>query len=144
MLDTNKEIISKLKFIGHIHKGDKINTRYMYVQSSGFITSLSRTFFNHDNRGNTLTFVQETINRSFELFTMFERSDNDSDKAMCANIIQDLNTAKKGLINLRYTYKEDLKFSCDMDTLLQVITTRLISIFQRHPSLDKNFDDLKI
>ena len=30
-MDSNQEIISRLKFIGRLKKGEKVNTRHMYV-----------------------------------------------------------------------------------------------------------------
>lgn len=124
-MDSNQEIISRLKFIGKLKKGEKINTRHMYVQPDGFGTSLSRTFFYQDNRGNALNFCQETISRAFELLVSFERSDKNAEQVLFGNMLKDLYQAKVGIDNLKFTYISDTKFCCDMDTLLQSITARL-------------------
>ena len=124
-MDNNQEIVSKLKFIGKLKKGEKINTRYMYVQPDGFVTMLSRTFFYQDNRCNTLNFCQETINRSFELLITYERSESTSDKVLASNILNDLKQATTGLINIKTTYDTDTKFCCDIDTLLEHINAKL-------------------
>jgi len=92
-MDSNQEIISRLKFIGRIKKGEKINTRHMYVQPDGLGTSFSRTFVYQDNRGNALNFVQMN--------------------------------AIVGLTNLKFTYINDVKFCCDMDTLLENVKARI-------------------
>jgi hypothetical protein len=44
---------------------------------------------------------------------------------MCANIISDLKNSKNGLNNLKETYTLDIKFVCDLDTLLQTIDAKL-------------------
>jgi hypothetical protein len=124
-MDSNQEIISRLKFIGKLKKGEKINTRHMYVQPDGLGTSLSRTFINQDNRGNALNFCQETVTRSFELLITFERSDKNTEQVLFGHLLQDLQHATVGLNNLKFTYISDTKFCCDMDTLLQSITSRL-------------------
>lgn len=124
-MDNNQEIISRLKFIGKLKKGEKINTRHMYVQPDGFGTSLSRTFIYQDNRGNALNFCQETIIRSFELLITYERSDRSSDKILFNHLIKDLQQSTSGLSNLKFTYITDTKFCCDMDTLLENIMARL-------------------
>lgn len=124
-MDSNQEIISRLKFIGKINKGEKINTRHMYVQPDGLGTMISRTFLYQDNRGNTLNFCQETINRSFELLITYERSTVPSEKSLGRNLMADLRQAIVGLTNLKYTYTTDTKFCCDMDTLLENINARL-------------------
>jgi hypothetical protein len=124
-MDSKQEIISKVKFIGKVKKGEKINTRHMYVQPDGFRTTLSRTFIYQDNRGNALSFCQETIGRAFELLYVFERSDSTSDKILFKHLLQDLHQATIGLRNLKVTYLTDTKFCCDMDALLEQVDARL-------------------
>lgn len=126
--EEDKEIISRLKFIGKLQKGDKINVRFMFVQADGFFTQLSRTFVNKDNRGNTLMFVQKTILTIFEILSQYEKSNKQSDKIMIHNIIYDLKNAKSGLMNLKETYISDIKFCCDIDTFLQMIESKLSEI----------------
>jgi hypothetical protein len=124
-MDSNQEIISKLKFIGKIKKGEKINTRHMYVQPDGLSTSIIRTFIYQDNRGNVLNFCQETISRAFELLVTYERSEKNTEQVLFGHLLTDLQHATNGLANLKFTYIADTKFCCDMDTLLQIITARL-------------------
>jgi hypothetical protein len=130
-MDTNQEITSKLKFIGKIKKGEKVNTRHMYVQPSGFGTSIIRTFIYQDNRGNVLNFCQETISRAFELLITYERSEKNSDHVLFSHLLIDLQQATTGLINLKFTYISDTKFCCDMDTMLQVISAKLDEYIQK-------------
>jgi septation ring formation regulator EzrA len=132
-MESNKEIISKLKFIGRLQKGEKINVKYMYVQQDGFSTMISRTLINQDNRSNTLNFIQNTINRAFELISVYEKSETKADKITCINIINDLKKAKIGMINLKETYLLDIMFGCNMDTLLQSIDAKLTDIQDKFP-----------
>lgn len=125
-MDSLKENLSKLKFISKIQKGDKINVRYLYVQPSGFLTSLSRSFFYQDNRGNTLNFVHNTIYKTFEIIDNLEKNNtNTIEKALGNNITYDLENSKNGLLNLKETYIEDIKFCCDIDTLIQLIDAKI-------------------
>lgn len=124
-MDNQPEIISRLKFIGKLKKGDKINTRNMFVQSDGMITRLVRTFINQDNRLNTLSFVQETIRRSFDLLEKYDESSDKKCEKLKENIINDLQNSTNGINNLKNTYCGDVKFCCDMDTLLQLILAKL-------------------
>ena len=131
-MDCNsQEIISRLKFIGTLKKGDKVNTKHMYIQQSGFATSVSRTFLFQDCRSNVLNFCNETIKRSFELLTSYERSSNTAENQIYINIIEDLKKSIIGIENLKNTYVEDNKFCCDMETLLQEITARLTIEFSK-------------
>jgi len=72
-----------------------------------------------------LTFLQDTINKSFEIIKCYQKSKKQSDKIMCANLVEDLRNCKSGLINLKETYIQDIKFCCDIDTLLQMIEAKL-------------------
>ena len=55
----------------------------------------------------------------------FERSDKISERIMCGNLIDDLKKSKIGLANLKETYNTDVKFCCDIDTLIQMIDAKL-------------------
>lgn len=135
-MDGNKEIISRLKFIGKLKIHDKMNTKHMYVQPDGITTTISRTFFYPDNRQNAMTFVQETISRAFELLVTYDRSDKDSDKVLVIHLIKDLQQAKVGLIHLKNTYITDVKFCCDMDTLLEHIDAKLTNMYTKYPIIE--------
>jgi hypothetical protein len=123
-MESNKETISRLKFIGRIQIGDKVNLKSMYIQPDGLITQLLRSI-NQDNRSKTLIFLQDTISKTFEILKCYEGSTRLSDQIMCANLISDLRNSKNGLNNLKETYNLDVKFVCDLDTLLQTIDAKL-------------------
>jgi hypothetical protein len=124
-METNKEIMSRLKFLGKIRKGEKINVQKMQVQPHSVITSIIRTIFCQDNRSNTLNFVHQTIQQSFDLLDEYQASEVVSDKTLYLHILKDLDESKKGLKSLKETYVSDVKFCCDMDTMIQTIESRI-------------------
>ena len=124
-METDKETISKLKFIGRIRKNEKINTQHMYVQPCGIITSIMRSIIYQDNRTNALNFVYKTIHDSFDLLKKYSDVTN---LTTYEHLILDLKNAKNGLESLKETYISDRKFCCDMDTLLQSIDSKLIDV----------------
>ena len=142
-METYKKIISDLKFISQLEKGDKINTKFMYRQPDGFTTRIIRTFFNHDTRQNTLKFIQETIYSTFDILLYYERSNKPSDRSTCINILSDLNKSKIGLNNLKETYSEDLKFKCDIDTILETIESKLKDIEPKYKDNISFIDETK-
>ena len=127
-MESDKEVISRLKFIGKIQKGEKINVKYIYVQPEGLITRISRTLINHCSRQNTLNFIKNTINKTYEIINTYINSEEESKRHILVNIIQDLKYSKKGIVNLKNTYLDDLKIGCDLDTLLQETDAFLHSI----------------
>jgi len=127
-MESDKEVISRLKFIGKVQKGEKINVKYMFVQPEGIATRISRTLINQCNRQNTLNFVRNTIKRTFEIINNYRDSKNDSHRHICGHIIYDLKQSWKGIVNIKSTYINDLKVCCDLDTLLQEIEAFLTTI----------------
>jgi hypothetical protein len=127
-MESDKEVISRLKFIGKIQKGQKINVKYVFVQPEGILTRISRTILNQDNRQNTLNFVRSIIGRTFEIISSYLSSNKESSRYIRFNVILDLKQSKNGLINLKDTYLDDIKFTCDIDTLLQEIDAKLSEI----------------
>jgi hypothetical protein len=146
-MDLNNEVISRLKFISKINKGEKINTQYMFVQSDTFLTSVSRTFYYKDNRTRTMQFLKSTIMRSFEILQFYASkldnmketlSDTDLNKTLLSNMYEnlllDISNARIGIVNLKDTYSADIRFCCDIDTLLQDMDVKLASLTRDHES----------
>ena len=129
-METDKEVISRLKFIGKIQKGEKINVKYMYVQQEGLITKLIRTLINQCNRQNTLNFVRSTIDKTFEIVKKCNVINKEYQQNIFNNIIEDLKNSKNGMINLKETYISDTKFGCDIDTLIQEINNKIIELHE--------------
>jgi len=131
-MNANREIISKLKFIGKIQIGEKIDLKNMHLQSDGLYTQITRTI-NQENRYKTLVFIQDTISKAFEIIKCYENSIKSADKIMCSNIVSDLKFSRNGLNNLKETYAYDIKFCCDIDVLLEMINAKLSEIELLNP-----------
>jgi hypothetical protein len=138
MINEDDDNISKLKFIGKLKKGDKINIKFMCVQQNNLITKINRTIYNVDNRANTLTFISDTIKKGFDELLVHINNSTVFDTNIANNIIVDLENCKTGLTNLKETYSDDLIFCCKIDTILQEIDARLEEI--KSNKLDKDKD----
>jgi hypothetical protein len=127
-----KKVISNLKFLGSLKPNDKFNSKFLYVQPDGIVTRLARTFFSYDNRNNALKFIEETINSSFDVLSHYELSNKASDKAMCENIVKDLVMSKVGITSLKMTYNDDIRFCCDIETLVQMLDSKMLDISSKY------------
>jgi hypothetical protein len=123
MDSITSEVLSRLKFIGKIQPSEKINVKYMYVQQDTFLTKFLRTLFSPDNRGNALSFFKSTIDKSFEIINA--KKDTPEKAGMINNILRDIETSTVGINNFKETYKGDLMFCCEIDTLMQSVLLRL-------------------
>ena len=115
------EIQSRLKFISKVQIGDKINVKFMILQKDCFSTKISRTLY-YENRITTLNFIRDNINRALEIIT----KSCCQDKELTTNLVIDLKKSKIGIENLRQTYIDDVKFCCDLNTILQNIDIKIL------------------
>lgn len=122
---ATSDILSKLKFIGKIQKGEKINVKYLYVQPSNWFTRLSRTFYLTDNRMNAYNFIESTINRCFEIISVQKQTKGITSFKLIENILIDIKDAIVGIQNLKDTYSYDVMFCCKLDTLVDSINFRI-------------------
>jgi hypothetical protein len=123
MLTSNdyKDTITKLKFIGKIQAGEKINTKhYMAIVNNDWWTSVLRTFYNFESRGNTINFINDTIKNAIALIEQI-KSQNDADQTVLCNIYKDLAQAIEGIENLKKTYSTDKIVVASLETLIENI-----------------------
>jgi hypothetical protein len=139
-MESNSETISKLKLIGKLQNGDKLNTKYIFIQKDGFLTRLSRWLYWQDNRQNTINFVRNTIYSTFTLIITLKKSNKRYDNLILLNIVEDLESAKLGMVNLKNTYADDIKFCCDLETLLESVEVELTK--HRPEEVDLTHPDL--
>jgi hypothetical protein len=130
-MDGNiSDVISKLKFIGLIQKGEKINVRGVCVQQDTFFTRVMRTFITLDNRTNAYNFIEGIINRSFEiiLLNINKETVRNVDKRLVCHLISDIKKSTIGIKNLKDTYTDDIMFCCKLDALIECIESKLTDI----------------
>ena len=129
---NNEDVIPKLKFISKLNKGDKINVKNLYIQQNNFMDKINRTFFNIDDRTNTLMFVSNTLKKGFELFLQHVNISNPFDIILCQNIVNDLKNSKNGMLNLKETYSDDIMFVCKIDALIEETDAKLAEIENKY------------
>lgn len=131
---STADVVSKLKFIGLIQKGEKINVRCMCVQPDTLITRLSRTFFSMDNRTNAYNFIESVVNRGFDLVNIALTRDTvrSIDRRLVKNLLQDISKSICGIKNLRETYVYDIMYCCRLDALIEGIESRLKDITETY------------
>ena len=130
----HKDIMKKLKFIGKIDPGDRINVNNVSTSSNSLFSSVYRILFK-ESRVKTYQFLSDIIDRSFELIILYQNSKKMSDKITCSHIIEDLHHAITGLKNIQHTYIDDRNFYCDIDTLIGSIYARLAEYYQQDHSI---------
>ncbi len=137
-METVHETITRLKFIGMIKKGEKIDTQNIGIQHTSWFTSLLRRFY-QETRLTTLQFLTTTVDRSFEIIQLSLTSTK-MDKILCKHLIDDLIASNIGLTNIQSTYSDDRFFVCRIQTLIQDIEKNLNTLNLSFPELFSDFD----
>ena len=141
MDDSRQEILTELKFLARVDRGEKINIRDMSLQNESWFTTVSRTFWSVDNRNNTMNFIQNTITSAFNLIVLLLKSDTVGDKQICKTIIEDIIRSKKGISTLKTTYAEDTYFCCGIDTYIQMIDAHIAQLKSGYPEIFNGIDE---
>lgn len=131
-LESTHEVITRLKFISMVKQDEKINVKNMFIQPKNMFTSFSR-LFNQESRETTLNFLTMTFNRVFEIITYYTYTQKPIDKILIISILNDLNLSINGLNNLQHTYNEDRLFVCHIQTLIEMINSKIREVKQHKP-----------
>lgn len=132
--ESTSETLTRLKFIGTLEAGEKLDVRNLKVESNTIITPIKRLFFG-EGREATFAFIYSTIERSFAILYSLAAADKVSDSMLASNILVDMNKAVMGLVNLQSTYKDDKMFICNVETLMQTIEAKMCEVQQKYPDI---------
>ena len=135
MDESQQEIISKLKFLGRIGKGEKINVKELILQTEGWVTAAKRTVWTVDNRNNAMSFIQTTIQSGFNLLDSLIKQGSLGNKQIAQSMVVDIEHACAGIGNLKTTYSDDVFFCCGIDTYMQTIKAKITEFKQKNNSL---------
>ena len=139
-LESTHEVITRLKFISMVKRDEKINVKSMYIQPKNMFTSISR-LFNQESRDTTLNFLTMTFNRVFEIITHYTYTQKSIDRISIISIINDLSLSINGLTNLQHTYSDDRLFVCHIQTLIEMIHSKIREVKEYKPELFQQQDE---
>lgn len=131
MIEKNRDVIIRLKFIGTFQPNEKVDVRNLRIENNTMITPFKRMLFG-ESRDTTYNFLNSTVERSFEIINAYIRSDKISEKIYCKNILNDMVKAIQGLKNIQKTYKDDKLFYCNIETIIETIESKLSELKEKH------------
>lgn len=132
--ERQREMITRLKFIGTFQPGEKIDVTNLRVESDNFFTPFKRMLFG-EGRDKTLSFLNITIERTFEIIQSYVHTERLSEKIYCSNIVNDLVKAVCGLKHIQETYRDDKMFTCNVDSLIESVDAKLMEIREKYPEI---------
>lgn len=135
---STQEVLTRLKFIGTIQPGEKLNVSRLRIEDpASYIAPIMR-YFSNESRQETYNFVYGIIEQAFTILFTLAPSTKISDGMVCNNILQDLNQALQGVKSLQETYRDDKMFVCELETLIQAVESKIIEAKQKHPDLTRH------
>lgn len=123
-LEENSDIISQLKFIAKIKAGEQINVDNLSISNRNVFSGIYRAMYG-ESRDKTFNYFTYTVKRAFEKVQAYMNSSRMSEKMLCIQIIENLYNCTDGLKNIKDTYKDDRRFVCDIETLIENIQSKL-------------------
>ncbi len=108
----DRESVIKLKLLGTLKIGDKINTRYLSIQPDSFATKISRYMYS-ENRNNTVIFCRNTIDQVQQMLKTIQ------DEKIKKIIIDDLEKARLGMVALQETYCDDIRVVSELAEIIE-------------------------
>jgi len=130
------DVLAKLKFIGTLKAGEKIDVNYRSIESYSIITSFKRLIYG-DGRNATYNFFTETINETKKIIDSCKTEDDiytrNSALSYLAQAIQGIKATKQ-------TYIEDKMFGCKLDITMDNILEYLLKF--RNILKDEEFKDI--
>lgn len=133
--DSRHQALTRLKFIGKLQPGDKIDSKNIKVESTSLWTPIKRLFLTGDSRDTSLDFFRSTIERCLEILAGKLSSAAVSDKIFCAHTLKDLIRAVNGLQNSQKTYSNDNFTCCELEVIIQGVQARIFEIQRSYPDL---------
>ena len=124
---SRKDVVVRLKWIGSVREGEKIDTRNMVVQPMGIATSMTRTLRGL-NRTQTRVFLTTTIEQAVKIVgDDINHIAHSSDIPAIERLLLDLDNAVKAIPFIQQTYNEDRTFNCALDDLRESTTQHLLN-----------------
>ena len=124
---SRKDVVVRLKWIGSVREGEKLDTRNMTVQPMSMLTSVARCMKGL-NRNQTRVFLATTIDQAVRIVgDDINHIMHASDIPAIERLLSDLESAIRAIPFIKQTYNEDRTFNCALDELTETTTQHLIN-----------------
>jgi hypothetical protein len=132
--ESTQEVLSRLKFIGTLQAGERVDVHNQCIENNTILTGVKRMFYG-EGREATYAFFTNTIERAFAILYSLVATEKLGDRMVCSHILQDMMKAMNGIKNMQITYQTDKKFMCNLETLVQAVQAKMYEVRQRYPDI---------
>jgi len=118
MPSTLQEILIRLKYIGGIKRGVKLNIQNLSYSDSSWFETIRRSL-SGEGRAHTQEFLKNVVSSSLDIINDYK------DSEFIETILEHLSNTVVGLENLRETYRMDPEFECRVSTIIENVNFQL-------------------
>lgn len=136
-----EQIILNMKIIGSIQKKDKLSKNddnVLEIESNDFLQSFRRWYFKR-GRDDTIMDIKNIINSCFEITDETLNNEtssgdnikpyfNEENSCLLQRFLVEMNSAGRGLNNLKDTYSNDIKVISEIEILKEQLDLRIKKI----------------
>jgi len=114
---TIESLEAKLKFIASLEPGQKINTVEMKIDE--YSLQFLWRWYNGSNRYETLKFIENVVQSTIDHYSSAGKTP--SEMQLLVNLMMDIISSKRGIINLQATYCNDVYMVSQLQCILEKI-----------------------
>jgi len=129
-------ILTQLKIIGMIRQHERVSTRGDTVRVDKEYFQSVRRYVSGESREINLMHLAEIFNQAFELLNLRKQQESSKSDDVLDRLEQELVQAKKGLENLKATYKDDTVIQAKLDVIIDQLSSKLPMEKTRTNSMD--------
>ena len=126
-----QDVLSKLKFLSKIKKGEKLNVTSLTISEDTFFTNIQRYFHVLESRDKTLEFIKRVSDDALNIALKCLQSRDSFHHNIGRIVISNLREIKGGIDNLGSTYGEDRMFVAKIETFQTLLDVKIMDLEEK-------------
>lgn len=123
-----QDVLSKLRFISKIRKGEKINISTLSLVEDTWINNFYRTLSFEDSRSKTLEFIKDVSDRALGYVADFILNGDKFKRSVGLMILEDIKNMNNGISGLAATYGSDRMFVSKVEAFQTLLNVKVADI----------------
>jgi hypothetical protein len=126
-----QDVVSKLRFISKIRKGEKINISTLTLVEDTWVNNFCRSLSSEDSRGKTLEFIKDVSSRALGYAVDFILNGDKFKRTLGLMILEDIKSMHSGIDGLVGTYGADRMFVAKIEAFQNLLNAKIVDIESR-------------
>jgi len=123
-----QDVLSKLKFLSKIQRGEKIDTRKLEFINDSYYNRALRTISPRESRDHSMNFIRGVTDEALVIATKAFSMNSQFEKDIGMMILCALKEMKAGVLNLGGTYDDDRMAVSRIETFLEILDAKITEL----------------